>query len=731
MEGRPYLRFVYVENAIGNRTLLTTPEGNIVEDPNPLRPTGRLGQLAFVSEDDTDKYETDYIVRLATVVQDVSELGDSRSNAKPTRPIYDIANDRVYVSDRTTSGGDILFLVDVSGSMSPDIAKLKASIAGLFTKLDGDGVDDLRVGLGAYMVNHKQLMVGSSPWANYSSAAISMFSNLATNIVSGSSNAQAASAIKWGVETYKFRDDTKKFIVLVTDTGREGDPLTPPDVQSLLVSNDITLIVIAKDQNYYAPTAWATGGEFINSSSANNWDNLLAGTLGNIITGGIIDPSVPPVWTLQRHPEDSSQYLLPSQAAGIGRLVYDEYHKTLWYVQPNGILLLIAKQQEMPDVNKQTIKAKAATAIESGQLVSMGDNQLVSPATKDGSKAIGYALTSATAGLLVEVQIGGVYTGYTRWTLTPGTIYYQDNNGEIRGKDVDHDTHLYPAALAIGSNAFVILSEVYTGTDSSSSQSLTIEAVSVARDTRQFSANTSALTTVCNLSDIMTDIFQDQDWASSPYMLKQVMTIANKSAASTLQFNLLQDGGAGSVMDTVPVNGSITPPLVNTDWTLQCQGEYQVDLLVEVISGRLQPQILDEKPSSTDGQEVYEYTDPSDSSKKYVVLGQIKKFTITVDPATDSTGQLFDYQGWISNTIASKDYMILGGVTLSNTSMADSVQIQILNQTDQILRTFDIGPGLSTMIELHREDIKLQTDTPGGVEATIDLQVTAYRFKES
>ena len=742
MEGRPYLRFVYVENAIGNRPLLTTPEGNIIEALNTLLPTGRLGQLALVSEDDTDKYETDYIVRLATVVQDVSELGDSRSNAKPTRPIYDIASDRVYVSDRTTSGGDILFLVDVSGSMSPDIAKLKASIAGLFTKLDGDGVDDLRVGLGAYMVNHKQLMVGSSPWANYSSAAISMFSSLATNIVSGSSNAQAASAIKWGVETYKFRDDTKKFIVLVTDTGREGDPLTPPDVQSLLVSNDITLIVIAKDQSYYAPTAWATGGEFIDSSSANNWDDLLAGTLGNIITGGIIDPSVPPVWTLQRHPEDSSQYLLPSQAAGIGRLVYDEYHKTLWYVQPNGIFLLIAHEQEMPeipempempDVNKQTIKAKAATAIESGQLVSMDDNQLVSPATKDGSKAIGYALASATAGSLVEVQIGGVYTGYTRWILTPGTIYYQDNNGEIRWKDVDHDTHLYPAALAIGSNAFVILSEVYMGTGSGSSgQSLTIEAVSVVRDTRQFSAKTSALTTVCNLPDIMADIFQAQGWDSSPYMLKQVMTIANKSTVSTLQFNLLQGGGGGtgSVRDTIPVNGSITFPLVNTDWTLQCRGEYQVDLLIEVISGRLHPQILDEKPSSTDGLEVYEYTDPSDNGKKYVVLGQIKKFTITVDPATDSTGQLFDYQGWISNTIASEDYMVLGDVALSNTSMTDSVQIQILNQADQILHTFDLGPGLSTRIELHREDIKIQTDTPGGVEATINLQATAYRFKE-
>lgn len=739
MEGRPYLRFLYVENAVGNKVLTTTSDGNVIEDPNPIRPTGRLGQLAFVSEDDTDQYEDSYLVRLATVVKNSTQLNQAKSGSKPTLPIYDIDNDRVYVSDYTTTGADILFLVDVSGSMSPDIAKLKASIAGLFSKLDSSGVMDLRVALAAYMVQRKQLNVGSSPWATYSSAAVSMFSNLDINIVGGSSSAHAASAIEWGVGAYRFRSTAKKYIVLVTDTGREGDPLSPPDVQRLLLDNDITLYVIAKDQAYYAPTAWATDGEFIDSSTASDWDDLLANSLGDALASGIGGSGNPIVWTVQQHPDDSTQYLLPSQDAGIGHLVYDDYLKNLWYVQPNGVFLLIAHEQEipeipeMPDVNKQIIKARAATAIESGQLVSMGDNQLVSPATKDGSKAIGYALASATAGSLVDVQVGGVYTGYTRWILTPGTIYYQDDNGEIRWKDVDHDTHLYPAALAIGSNAFVILSEVYMGTGSGSGggQSLTIEAVSVVRDTRQFSAKTSALTTVCNLPDIMADIFQAQGWDSSPYMLKQVMTIANKSTVSTLQFSLLSGGGGtGSVMDTVPVNGSITFPLVNTDWTLQCRGEYQVDLLIEVISGRLHPQILDEKPSSTDGLEVYEYTDPSDNSKKYVVLGQIKKFTVTVDPATDSTGQLFDYQGWISNTIASEDYMVLGDVTLSNTSMTDSVQIQILNQTDQILHTFDLGPGLSTMIELHREDIKIQTDTPGGVEATINLQVTAYRFKE-
>lgn len=643
MEGRPYLRFLYVENAVGNKVLTTTSDGNVIEDPNPLRPTGRLGQLAFVSEDDTDQYEDSYLVRLATVVKNSTQLNQAKSESNPTLPIYDIDNDRVYVSDHTTTGADILFLVDVSGSMSPDIAKLKASIAGLFSKLDSSGVTDLRVALAAYMVQRKQLNVGSSPWATYSSAAVSMFSNLATNIVGGSSSAHAASAIAWGVGAYRFRSKAKKYIVLITDTGREGDPLSPPDVQQLLLDNDITLYVIAKDQAYYAPTAWATNGEFIDSSTASDWDDLLANSLGDALASGIIGSGQPPVWTIQQHPDDSTQYLLPSQDAGIGHLVYDDYLKNLWYVQPNGIFLLIAHTQETPNANKQAIKASASTAIESGQ------------------------------------------------------------------------------------------PEVYTGTNSSSSnQSLTIEAVSVVRDTRQFSAKTSALTTVCNLSDIMTDILQDQEWDSSPYMLKQVMTIANKSATSTLKFNLLQDGGggAGSVMDTVPVNGSITPTLVNTDWTLQCHGEYQVDLLVEVISGKLQPQILDEKPSSTDGLEVYEYTDPSDSSKKYVVLGQIKKFTVTVDPATDSTGQLFDYQDWISKTIASKDYMILGSATLSNTSMANSVQIQILNQTDQILHTFDIGPGLSTMIELHREDIKIQTATPGGVEATINLQVTAYRFKQ-
>ena len=639
MEGRPYLRFLYVENAVGNKVLTTTPDGNVIEDPNPIRPTGRLGQLAFVSEDDTDQYEASYLVRLATVVKNSTQLNQAQSESNPTLPIYDIDNDRVYVSDYTTTGADILFLVDVSGSMSPDIAKLKASIAGLFSKLDSLGVTDLRVALAAYKVQQKQLNVGSSPWATYSSAAVSMFSNLDINIVGGSSSAHAASAIAWGVGTYRFRSTANKYIVLITDTGREGDPLSPPDVQQLLLDNDITLYVIAKDQAYYAPTAWATNGEFIDSSTASDWDDLLANSLGDALASGIIGSGKPPVWTVQQHPDDNTQYLLPSQDAGIGHLVYDDYLKNLWYVQPNGVFLLIAHTQETPNANKQAIKASAATAIESGQ------------------------------------------------------------------------------------------PEVYMGTNSSSNQSLTIEAVSVVRDTRQFSAKTSTLTTVCNLSDIMTDILQDQEWDSSPYMLKQVMTIANKSTTSALQFNLLQDG-AGSVMDTVPVNGSITPTLVNTDWTLQCHGEYQVDLLVEVISGKLQPQILDEKPSSTDGLEVYEYTDPSDSSKKYVVLGQIKKFTVTVDPATDSTGQLFDYQDWISKTIASKDYMILGSATLSNTSMANNVQIQILNQTDQILHTFDIGPGLSTMIELHREDIKIQTDTPGGVEATINLQVTAYRFKQ-
>lgn len=734
MEGRPYLRFVYVENAIGNRPLLTTPEGNIVEDPNPLLPTGRLGQLAFVSEDDTDKYETDYIVRLATVAQDVSELGDSRSNAKPTRPIYDIASDRVYVSDRTTSGGDILFLVDVSGSMSPDIAKLKASIAGLFTKLDGDGVDDLRVGLGAYMVNHKQLMVGSSPWANYSSAAISMFSNLATNIVSGSSNAQAASAIKWGVETYKFRDDTKKFIVLVTDTGREGDPLTPPDVQSLLVSNDITLIVIAKDQNYYAPTAWATGGEFIDSSSANNWDGLLAGTLGNIITGGIIDPSVPPVWTLQRHPEDNSQYLLPAQEAGIGRLVYDEYHKTLWYVQPNGILLLIAKQQEIPEVNvnKQYITAAAAEAIGAGQLVWMNENGRVSPATKDGGKAIGFALANCNAGQQVDVQVGGVFTNYSRWILTPGTVYYQDDAGEIRWKATENDTHKHPSALAISSNAFIVLTEIYMGTGSGGGgggDSITIEAVSVKREERQFVDSTQALTEACSFDRVMEDIFQTDDWKSSPYMLKQVLTITNTSRTAALQFNILHNGVVRAT-DTLPANSSMTIPAISTDWVLQCRGSYQIDLLIEVLSGKLNPTILDTDPGPDSGLDVYEYTDPVDKTKKYIVIGKIKRFTIEVDPTEDTTGNLFDFPAWIDATIASTDYMITGNILLRNVLTNDTAEVSVIDKRGTVLYRFELAPGTDTLIDLHREDIKLVTTTPGSVEATISIQVTAYKFKE-
>lgn len=732
MEGRPYLRFVYVENAIGNRTLLTTPEGNIIEALNTLLPTGRLGQLAFVSEDNTDSYEADYILRLATVVNNVSDLSDSQTRAKPTRPIYDVSADRVYVSDRTTSGGDLLFLVDVSGSMSSDLDKLKSGISGLFTRLDEFGVDDLRVGLGAYMVSHRQFMVGSSPWATYSGAARSMFADLRINSVSGSSSAHAASAIKWGMDTYKFREDAKRFIILVTDTGREGDPLTPADVQQQLIDEDITLVVIARDPDYYEPTALATGGKFIDSRSALNWDTLLANDLGNLITGGIVDPGQPPVWTIQKHPEDNSQYLLPAQEAGIGRLVYDEYHKTLWYVQPNGILLLIAKQEELPDVNKQYITATAAVAVEAGQLVWMDENGRISPATTDGGKAIGFALASCNAGQNVDVQVGGVFTNYTRWILTPGTVYYQDEAGEMRWKSAENDTHKHPSALAISSNAFIILTEIYMGTGSGGGgggDSITIEAVSVKREERQFVDSTQALTEACSFDRVMEDIFQTDDWKSSPYMLKQVLTITNTSRTAALQFNILHNGVVRAT-DTLPANSSMTIPAISTDWVLQCRGSYQIDLLIEVLSGKLNPTILDTDPGPDSGLDVYEYTDPVDKTKKYIVIGKIKRFTIEVDPTEDTTGNLFDFPAWIDATIASTDYMITGNILLRNVLTSDTAEVSIIDKRGTVLYRFELAHGTDTLIDLHREDIKLVTTTPGSVEATISIQVTAYKFKE-
>ena len=897
MQGRPYLRFLYVENAAGDRPIITAQDGSAFEDKYPIRPYGRLGQLGFVVDDNTNHYEASYMVYMATVIENAYELDDAKANAKPILQLMDIENDRVYASNKTTTGADILFIVDSSGSMTQDMARLKAAIPGLFHALDAAGCTDVRVGLMVYTTAYKQHKVGSSLWATYSGAAVSMFSGLA---IWNSSSAQAASAIRWGLKNYKFLDTaSKKYIVLVTDTGREGDPITPPDVLPDLRSQGIILNVIAKDDSYYGDTARATGGQFIDTTGLTDWTDILTNTLGGSLIGGILD-TTPTIWSVQMHPDDPTQYLLPAQAAGIGHMVYDDYHKTLWYVQSNGVFLKVAtmsgfaleghnhddryamKDHNHDDTylrkdhnhddryamkdhnhddryamkghthsefdiilnkNEHYIEVTAGENLVACDLVSINSNGLAVKAKADGNQGAGFVCEDATRGNKVKIQVSGIFYSYALSSLTPGVTYYQGDDGglEIKTPDLSyrvalaltrdtililHDTTpvdninfikavaaedinadelvcmksdgtlikadrdgdkavgfatqpgrvgdtirvqvagiyntvrsfyslvpgqvyyqhksgiirllgdnpyvddtkppTHPAALALSKTSFLILTEIAAGTGSGSgSGGVEISGVNVVRKEDLIEGTSSSMERITSLDDQMSAIYETPNWRLSPYMVKQVLMVENPDPIVSLSIELSQAETGPRIGEIVPPGTSLFIPIYSSEWTLWCYGSYKVSVLTETISSMLASHVVSDPATLPTGYEAYEYTDPADGTKKYVVLGQIKNFEVH----DDGSGLLFDYPQWIDDNIGSEDFMLIGSLTLKNNTPDEEETVEIYKGVD-LIQTMTLMAGAEQVLDVQREDIRFVATNPGNVSATANLHVTAYSFKQ-
>lgn len=741
MQGRPYVRFLFAEDAVGDRPLVTLPTGDVVEDQYPVRPYGRLGQLAFVSDDNTNYYECSYLVYMATIVNSIEELNDAKANSKPVLQIMDLENDRVYESNKKTTGADILFIVDASGSMTQDMNRLKAAIPGLFRALDNAGCTDVRVGLMTYVTvpDVIQYRVGGSLWATYSGAAVSMFSNLA---IWKGGNAHAASAVRWALEHYKFLDTaSKKYIVVVTDTGRESDPITPNDVKDELISKGIILDVLAKDSGYYGPAATATGGEFINTNGVSDWTNILSDTLAGSLIGGILDTR-PTVWTVQKNPIDPTQYLLPAQAIGIGHLVYDAYHESLWYVQPNGVFIKIASTKEyaekdhnhderysLIDHTHNVIEAVASTNVEPGQLVFMDPDGRVRPAMWDSGKAVGFAMDAGSTGQTIRVQIAGIFEDYGRWILTPGTVYYQTDQGEMRWPDNLGNKYKHPAALAISSTSFIILTEIYMGGGGGGGggggQNVSISGVNVVRTETNRADSSSSVVPVIDSQEVLTEIFEDQDWTATTYMRKQYVTIRNTGSVQTLLVEISNTATNKTITEIILVGEELTFPIYDENWSIACRGEWDITVVTEVIAGILPMRIVTDTSDLPAGSDTYQYYDSTDGTTKYVVLGQIKKFD------EDVAGELvlFDFPDWIATHITSEDYMIMGSIRLVNTSAEDTETVHVMKGVD-LLYDFDLGPGEETLIELNREDVSFAVDMAGNVEAHLQIQATAYGFAE-
>lgn len=407
----------------------------------------------------------------------------------------------------------------------------------------------------------------------------------------------------------------------------------------------------------------------------------------------------------------------PSKIIGVGRFIYDYSQKRLYYTHPDNGLTLISSGGDAVS----TITCKASEAIEKCQLCVMAEDGTVKPADKVSGKAVGYALETVPAGQEVDIQVGGVYQDFSRLNLIPGKVYYQGDKGEIELIDKPV-TFKHPAGLATGLHSLIILTEIYMGEGGAGGGSTTITGISVVRKEKELRGESNDLSKeLLSLKNVMVEIFERPDWDSQPYMLKQILTIENTDTTAILQFSI-KDKNNPAVEDSLPKKEIVTIPVKSTDWVLKVKGKYKVSLVVEVISGLLGLKTVNDSTQIPPGAQYQMYTDPNDNTLKYLIFGAVKKFEVV-----SSSDILFDYPKWISDTIGSQDYMVIGSLRLLAKG-TEPKSVKVL-QGDKELYTFNLVPGVATVVDLHREDVKFIATEPGSVEATANLQATAYVFK--
>ena len=421
------------------------------------------------------------------------------------------------------------------------------------------------------------------------------------------------------------------------------------------------------------------------------------------------------VWDIQYNSWISKSN--PVKVSGVGRFLYDYTRKRLYYAHQDKGLILISTGGDAVS----TITCKASENIEKCQLCFMSEDGTVRLADKKSGKAVGYALKSVTAGSKVDIQVGGVYQNFYRMNLVPGRVYYQGDKGEIELIDKPV-TFKHPAGLAVGLNSLIILTEIYMGGGAGGGGGPTITGISVVRKEKELQGdNGDPDKELLSLKDVMAEIFNRPDWESQPYMLKQILTIENTDTAAILQFSI-KDKTSPAVEDSLPKKETVTIPVKSTDWVLKAKGKYKVSLVVEVISGLLGLKTVTDHTQIPPGAQYQIYTDPNDNTLKYLVFGAVKKFEIV------SSGEvLFDYPKWISDTIGSKDYMVTGSLRLLAKG-TEPKSVRVL-QGEKELYVFNLVPGMATVVDLHREDVKFIAPEPGSVEATANLQATAYVFR--
>ena len=168
---------------------------------------------------------------------------------------------------------DIVFIIDVSGTMQDDIAKVKDGVTQFATSLKNSGVGNVRFGLVSYMTNSTVSSFSENDTTTYLTSDVEQFQTAVSELstVTGADE-YGLSAVETAMSIVSDEDDTTKRFIVVTDEDYDDKTLlNATGVDNILKSRGIVMDVVGDEDtpiyNDYCRSEWeplanGTGGKF-------------------------------------------------------------------------------------------------------------------------------------------------------------------------------------------------------------------------------------------------------------------------------------------------------------------------------------------------------------------------------------------------------------------------------------------------------------------------------------
>ena len=204
-----------------------------------------------------------------TTVAPVNTETDTSSTVTPVNTETGTNSTVTPVTTETTFVGngkdyDIVFIIDVSGSMSYYIDDVKDNIKNFATSLRNSGVGNIRFGLVSYETDSTAKIFSNE--GNYLTSDVDEFKTAMDNLYTYGGTEYGLTAVESAMSIVSDEDDTTKRFIVVTDEDCDDSSMfNATDIDNTLKSRGIVMDVVGSEgscRTEWKPLANATNGKF-------------------------------------------------------------------------------------------------------------------------------------------------------------------------------------------------------------------------------------------------------------------------------------------------------------------------------------------------------------------------------------------------------------------------------------------------------------------------------------